>query len=157
MNTQLEILSESLDKKYAVLLEIQKYNEEQEKVFLDETVKLQDFDAAVEEKGKLIEKLSRLDTGFEALYQRLADELQQNRERYGEQIKSIQQKIAAVTDLSISIQAQEARNKRLIEDFFSKERAQIKQGRQSSKAAYDYYKNMSKSNFIPPQFMDSKQ
>ncbi len=157
MNTQLDILSESLDKKYQVLLEIQKYNEEQEKVFLADQIVLQDFDAAVEEKGKLIEKLSRLDLGFEALYQRLAQELSQNRKLYEEQIKKIQQQITKVTELSVSIQAQEARNKKLIEDYFAKERAQIKQGRKSSKAAYDYYKNMSKSNFIPPQFMDSKQ
>ena len=157
MENQLTILSESLDKKLEVLKEIQQYNLQQEKVFTEGTAKIEDFDEAVERKGELIEKLTRLDDGFEALYNRLSEQLSGNREKYAVQIKELQSKIKQVTDLSVTIQAQERRNKALIEKFFSKEREGIRQGRKSSKAALDYYSNMNKSKFVPPQFMDSKK
>ena len=48
-------------------------------------------------------------------------------------------------------------NKKLIEDYFRKERDGIRNGRKSSKAAINYYRNMSKSAVRPPQFLDSKK
>lgn len=157
MENQLSILAESLDKKIQVLREIQKYNELQEASFQDGKAKLEDFDKAVEQKGILIEKLNKLDEGFEILYAKLAEQLKDNKERYASQIADLQQKIKLVTELGVSIQAQEKRNKALVEQFFAKERHGIRRGRQSSKAAYDYYKNMSQSGYASSQFMDSKQ
>ncbi len=157
MESQLLILAESLDKKIEVLKDIQKYNEEQEKCFLQGQANLDGFDAAVEKKGQLIERLQRLDNGFETMYQKLREELTGNREKYAEQIRLLQEKVRTVTELGVSIQAQEARNKKLVEEFFSKEREGIRSGRKSSKAAFDYYKNMNQSHYVNPQFMDSKQ
>lgn len=157
MESQLNILAESLDKKLEVLKEIQKYNAEQEKSFQDGQADLDSFDAAVARKGQLIDKLLKLDSGFETMYAGLSEELKGNREKYAEQIKVLKQKVTEVTELSVSVQAQEQRNKKLIEEYFAKEREGIRNGRKSSKAAYDYYKNMSRSGFVPPQFMDSKQ
>ena len=157
MENSLTILSESLDKKLEILQKVQEYNKQQEKAFSEETIGLDDFDAAIGEKGKLIDEINRLDAGFETLYEKLADELKNNRERYAAQIRELQQKVAAVTDLSVTVQAQEARNKQLVEQYFAKRRVGIKEGRTSSKAAYNYYKNMSNANAVPPQFMDSKK
>ena len=157
MESQLNILAESLDKKLEVLKEIQAYNEEQEKSFIGGQADLDNFDAAVEKKGQLIEKLQRLDVGFETMYARLSEELKGNREKYAEQIKVLKQKVSEVTELSVTVQAQEKRNKKLVEEYFAKEREGIRSNRKTSKAAYDYYKNMNRSNYIPPQFMDSKK
>lgn len=157
MDNQLSILSESLDKKIQVLKEIQQYNEVQAASFKDGRANLDEFDQAVEQKGQLIDKLNKLDEGFEILYSNLAEQLKDNKERYASQIREMQMKIKQVTDLGMSIQTQEKRNKALVEQFFAKERQGIRQVRQSSKVAYDYYKNMSQSNFVSPQFMDSKQ
>ena len=125
MENQLNILSESLDQKILVLRAIQEYNKRQEAVFTSGEVDMQKFDAAVEEKGKLIEKFTRLDDGFEVMYSRLAEQLKDNRQQYSEQIQALQQKIAVVMELSVSIQAQEKRNKNLVESFFSKEKPGI--------------------------------
>ena len=48
-------------------------------------------------------------------------------------------------------------NKKLVEDFFRRERDGIKIGRKSTKAAIGYYKTMSKTAVVAPQFMDSKK
>lgn len=157
MENQLTILSESLDKKLQILMEIQEYNKKQEQSFLEETANLEEFDAAIEEKGRLIDKLGRLDEGFEAVYGRLAAELNGNREKYKAQIAVLQDKIRQVTELGVSIQAQEQRNKKLIEQYFSKAHSNIRRDRKNSKAAYDYYKSMSGSTVTQSHFMDSKK
>ncbi len=157
MESQLNILSESLDEKIKVLEEIQAYNLKQEASFKNGTADLEEFDEAVEAKDQLIERLMRLDDGFEVMYAGLAEELRENREKHADQIKELQAKIATVTEMGVTIQAQEARNKKLVEDYFSKARAGVRQNRQSSKAAYDYYKSMSGANLAQSRFMDSKQ
>lgn len=153
----LTLLEESLQKKLQVMDEIQQYNLRQQEIFQSEEVDMDRFDEYVEEKGSLIEKLSSLDQGFESLYEKVKRELEGNREKYKDQIKRLQELVAQVTETSVSIQAQEARNKKLIEDFFRREKDGIRMGRKSSKAAHDYYKNMNRSSVVMPQFMDSKK
>ena len=157
MDTQLTILAESLERKKQVLLRIQEYNKRQEQCFMSGQVDLDGFDEAVEEKGRLIEQLTRLDEGFEIMYAKLAEELKDNRAKYAQEIQALQQQISEVMELSVSIQVQEKRNKQLIEQFFAKERAGIGRSRKASKAAYDYYKKMSNSEFVPPQIYDRKK
>ena len=157
MESQLTISSESLDRKLEVLQKIQEYNKRQEEVFSAEKVDIRQFDAAVEEKQHLSDEVVRLDDGFEILYEKLAKELEGNRQRYAAQIKEMQAKVAKVTELSVSVQAQEARNKKLVENYFARERAGIGQRRKSAKSAFDYYKSMSGAEYVPPQMYDNKQ
>lgn len=157
MESQLTILSESLDKKLEVLRKIQEYNRRQEEVFSAEKVDMSLFDDAVEEKQRLIDEVVRLDDGFEIMYEKLAGELEGNRQRYAVQIRELQAKVAKVTELSVSVQAQEARNKKLIESYFAKERANIGQRRKSARSAFDYYKSMSSTGYSQPQMYDSKK
>lgn len=157
LNQYLTILIESLQKKSKVLEDIQAYNERQALIFRSEEVSFGDFDVLVEEKGKLIEALEKLDEGFETLYERIAQEVVANKEKYAEQILTLQTWIKKVTDQSVTIQAQEARNKDLVEQYFRAQKQHIKVKKQSSAAAINYYKNMSKTSVIPPQFLDSKK
>ncbi|MCR5754855.1 MAG: flagellar protein FliT [Acetatifactor sp.] len=157
MENQLTLMIESMDKKLAVMEEIQKYNEEQASVFQEGRADIATFDRDVELKDELIEKLMLLDSGFETMYEKLAEQLKNNKEQYAAQIRTLQEKIKQVTAMSVSIQAQEKRNKALIEQYFAKEKEGIRKNRQSSKAAYDYYKSMSQSNMNSSSFMDSKQ
>lgn len=157
MENQLTILSESLDKKLEVLQKIQDYNKRQEEIFSAENVDMSLFDDAVEEKQRLIDEVVHLDEGFEIMYEKLARELKDNRERYAAQIHELQKKVSQVTELSVSVQAQEARNKKLIENYFAKERANIGQRRKNAKSAFDYYKSMSGNGYVQPQMYDSKK
>ena len=91
------------------------------------------------------------------MYEKLAKELEGNRERYAAQIRELQKKVSKVTELSVSVQAQEARNKKLIENYFAKERANIGQRRKNAKSAFDYYKSMSGNGYVQPQMYDSKK
>ena len=151
------LLEESLRRKLQVMAEIQDYNLRQQEIFQSDNVEMDQFDEYVAEKGALINKLTSLDNGFENLYARVAEELKGNREKYADQIKTLQDLITEVTETGVMIQAQEARNKKLVEAYFRKEKEGIRMGRKSSKAAVDYYKNMNRSSVVMPMFMDSKK
>lgn len=157
MNSQLDILAESLEKKIVILQRLQEYSVQQEQALHSEEMDLEAFDELVNKKDALVDQITRLDSGFEILYRKLAKELEEGKDRYAEQIKKLQGLIGQVMDMSVSIEAQEQRNKKLVEDFFASQRNQIRQGRKNSKAAYDYYKNMNRSNYVMPQFFDDKQ
>lgn len=153
----LTLLEESLRRKLQVLAEIQKYNLRQQEIFQSDQVDLDKFDEYVAEKGVLIDKLTALDSGFEKLYAKVAEELKTNRQQYAGQIKILQALVTEVTETGVAVQAQEARNKKLIEDYFKRERDGIRMNRKTSKAAINYYKNMNKSSVVMPVFMDDKK
>lgn len=157
MNSSFDVLLESLNMKIAVLKEIEQYNDIQRKAFSDSSPDIDSFDEAIEKKTELIDKLEKLDDGFETLYERISEELRNNKSAYTEQIKEIQARISEITDLSMTIQASEARNKKLIEEYFAKERKTLRDGRIGSKVALDYYKNMSGMHVAEANFMDSRK
>lgn len=153
----LTLLEESLRRKLQVLAEIQKYNLRQQEIFQSDQADLDKFDEYVAEKGALVDKLTALDSGFEKLYAKVSEELNANRQQYAGQIKTLQALVTEVTETGVAVQAQEARNKKLIEDYFKRERDGIRMNRKTSKAAINYYKNMNKSSVVMPVFMDDKK
>lgn len=157
ISNYLTILAESLQKKAAVLDKMEAENKLQEQMLKEETFSYDEFDAAVDRKGKLIEELTALDDGFDTLYQKIREELLHNKDAYKEQITELKKLVTLVTEKSVRLQAQEARNKQLVERTFSREKKELRFGRKNSGAAYSYYKNMSKGNVVMPQFMDKKK
>lgn len=153
----LDILEESLEKKLQVMAKIQKYSLLQQEAFQAQEADLDRFDEYVNKKDELIEELTALDNGFEALYRNVSRELQDNRDKYADQIRRLQELVAKVTEGSVTIQTQEARNKKLVEDYFRRERDGIAKNRKSSRAAYNYYKSMSGSGSETSQWYDSKK
>lgn len=156
-DSYLNILEESLQNKLQIMAKIQEYNLRQQEVFQAQDVNLEEYDKYVDRKSNLIDELMALDNGFEALYRNVEQELKGNRQKYAEQIKRLQELVTKVTEESVTIQAQEARNKKTVEGYFRKERSGLAQNRKNSKAAYDYYKSMSHSQMNSSQFLDSKQ
>lgn len=154
MQNYVDVLFESLEKKIQILNEIKIKNKEQTSILKKSPFVADDFDKNVEEKGLLVEELSKLDDGFDAVYGRVRDALVVDKEKYKEQIRKMQAMIADITDRSVSIQAEEKRNKALVESVFATERLNAKKSKKTSKVSLDYYKNMSRTNYIDPQFMD---
>lgn len=152
----LSIMQEGLEKKIIILKSISDMNGKQKEILEDDKMQMEDFEATLEDKGKLVEELIALDNGFEAVYDRVKDGLAANRELYSTQIKRMQKLILAVTDLSVQVQREEARNKELVQKRFTKLRQSITETRKNSKAVSNYYRSMSKLD-TSPQFMDSKK
>lgn len=155
--TYLAIMLQSLKKKEQVLDEIIRLNDLQKKQLTDQATPVDDFDKTVEDKSACIDQLDQLDSGFEKLYAQVQEELQANKEQYADTIKALQKCIRSVTDKSIMIQAQEARNKDLMMQKFTTVRKHAKDVRVNSKAITGYYKTMTHSGYMDSRYMDGKK
>lgn len=155
--TYLAIMLQSLKKKEQVLDEIIRLNDLQKKQLTDQATPVDDFDKTVEDKSACIDQLDQLDSGFEKLYAQVQEELQANKEQYADTIKALQKRIRSVTDKSIMIQAQEARNKDLMMQKFTTVRKHAKDVRANSKAITGYYKTMTHSGYMDSRYMDGKK
>ena len=155
--TYLAIMLQSLKKKEQVLDEIIRLNDLQKKQLTDQATPVDDFDKTVEDKSACIHQLDQLDSGFEKLYAQVQEELQANKEQYADTIKALQKCIRSVTDKSIMIQAQEARNKDLMMQKFTTVRKHAKDVRANSKAITGYYKTMTHSGYMDSRYMDGKK
>ena len=152
----IDIMLQSLEKKEVVLDRIIEANVRQEAVLKDPEGNPEEFDDTVETKSALIEQLEQLDSGFQKLFDHMKEELDGQRENYAKQIEQMQLHIRSITDKSVQIQAQEARNKELMTQKFTRIKEMAKQTRASSNMVNQYYKNMSKLNVVDPQFLDDK-
>ena len=154
--TYVDIMIQSLKKKIKVLEEVKRVNVVQRELLENDKADVEDFDVTVEAKSKLIEQMEQLDSGFDKLFERVREEFQANKPAYTEQIKMMQTCIRQITDLSMEIQSQEAKNKDLMTQKFVSVRQKAKVVRTNSKAASQYYKNMMQLNVVDPQFMDKQ-
>lgn len=157
MEKYLQILSDSLQKKSEVLDALTNKTKEQTGVIGAETIDWDVFDKLVDEKDTLLQEMEKLDEGFDAMYQRVREELLENKEKYRMQISDMQAKIGKITEQSAGLMAMEERNKALVSSKLMVERQKIKQGKVSSQVATNYYRNMNKINYIDPQLMDKKK
>lgn len=156
LDNYLNILRESLEKKLEVLGHIEEISRVQAEILKKETLDMEAFDRTVDEKDSFVTELIKLDEGFEALYDRIKEELAGNKSSYAVQIKHLQDLITKITDKNVSIQAEENRNKAMLERHFAKERQGLGKVRKSSNAAYGYYKNMSGKQ-ADSVFLDKKK
>ena len=142
MNTYITALTESLEKKLGILQEIRLKNAEQEMLLKEDSFSFDRFDLNTEEKGVLIHRLNSLDDGFEAVYEKVREELSTNKAKYAKEIKHMQELISKITETSASIQAEEARNKAALEQIFKSEREKIRGNRSGVKAVKSYTQAM---------------
>ena len=156
-NTYISILIQSLEKKLNILDETIAKIRVLRDGLEDPNLDPDDVDKTVRDKAALIEQLEGLDAGFEEVFERVKKELEANREAYREEIRKMQELIRKITDKSMLIRRQEAENKRLMEQKFAAVRKQVKEVRQSQKVVNQYYKNMMKSGYVEPQFLDNKK
>ena len=155
--TYIEIMIQSLEKKEQVLDKIIELDMIQKNQLEDPNLEPEAFHEVVEAKSQLIEQLNNLDSGFEKLFARTREELDGNKEMHKEQIRIMQDHIRSITDKSVKIQSQEARNKELMMQKFNAIKKQAREVRKGTAVANQYYKAMSGTGYVDQQFMDNKK
>lgn len=156
-NRYLDILIESLQRKIAILTSVQEQNAIQAGVITASDFDDAAFNETIEKKSKLITELLFIDNGFESVYNRIKDEIQEKRDAYADKIRTLQKLIGQITDLSTQIQASEQRNDMQLKNRFRGERQKLKQSNATVKAVTGYYKSMSNLNTGGNSYMDWKQ
>ena len=108
-------------------------------------------------KANLVDQLNLLDSGFEKLFNRVRDALNNNRDLYTSEIRRMQELIKDITALLNTVQTQEVRNREEVTRKFASVREQVKGVRNSQKVVNQYYQNMMKRGNVAPQFFDNKK
>ncbi len=114
----IDIMVESLRKKDRVLDGLIEKCDAQAEVIADNEygdINWNQFNVLIADKEVLINRLNELDDGFEALYDRVGEEIKANSGKYAVQIKAIQELIKTVTDKGVTIRAKEERNRANLE------------------------------------------
>lgn len=152
-----QILLQSLEKKTLLLDRMIQQNSVQEEILKADDLDMDAFDEAINKQGSYLEELDKLDQGFEAVYDRVRQELIQDKERYRAEIIRMKELIQQITDKIVTLNAGNMRNKVLAENQFKKKRISIGTGASKNRAARNYYNNMNNLNYVSPQFYDSKK
>lgn len=152
-----QILLQSLEKKAQLLDKMIRQNSVQEGILKEEELDMDAFDEAINIQGSYVDELDRLDQGFEAVYDRVREELLQDKNRYRTEIARMKELIQQITDKIVTLNAGNMRNKVLAENQFNKKRASIGSGASKNKVARNYYNNMNNLNYVSPQFYDNKK
>ena len=150
-------LKQGLEKKIQILDKIIEENALQRQLLADPELDPDDFEKNLNDKAALVEQLTMLDDGFDAVYERVREELQQNRAAYAVDITCMQKYISTIMEKSTQIQTEEQRNRELVVQKFASVKKQIREVKSSHKAVNEYYQNMMKLNYVEPQFMDNKK
>lgn len=153
----LQVMIECLQKKNDILDQVLELDRKQAALSIDPSMNMEEYDETMDQKGKLIEQLEKLDDGFVTTYELVKDEVISNKEQYKGQIQQLQELIRSATDKGVAVEAQEKRNKAALDVVFRTKRQQLKQVKVSNSAALKYYKAMSRINNVDPQLMDRKK
>jgi len=153
----IQMLIESQLKKIELLDEALRLDEEQIKMIQQEKPDMDGLEKNLEEKGRLISELDKLDDGFESVYAKVREELINNKEAHKDEIRQLQELISQITEKSVKVQAEELRSKETVERFLKNRRGKLKDSKSSVKAANKYAVNMRKINKIDSFFVDKKK
>lgn len=144
--TYIQLLIDSLGKKYGILEELMQITTKQQTIIDLDNFDEDEFHKTISLKEKQINDLAEIDRGFELVYDRIREELNDNRSQYTEEIRVLKELVTEVTDLNVKLQALEKRNKSKLEAVLASKRKDIKKARLSNETVSNYYKSMSGNN-----------
>ncbi|MCR4611375.1 MAG: flagellar protein FliT [Lachnospiraceae bacterium] len=154
----IKMMEESLVKKVELLKQLQGLNLEQKGILEDNESTPDELDENMDKKAGIIERIDKMDDGFQSLFDKVKDELNNNKEAYSGEIKHMQDLIKQIMDLSSDVQAKEMQNKELARKKFSYIRSHIRETKHSQKAVASYYSNMTQNlGYENSQFWDKKK
>ena len=152
----LSMMQDVLERKKKTLTAILESTKEQEVALRGETIDEKAFNAAIDNKTKLLAQLEEMDSGFQRLYDGISRDIKEKGAEHADSVRRLQALIQEVTDLSVSIQALEKKNKETLDKRVN----ELSQGKKSFKVsrqtADKYYKSMNGLNAVSPVFMDEK-
>lgn len=154
---KLKRLEQNLLKKDELLNCLYELFDKQSALLDDIDMETELFDNCMDEQDQLLQQVVALNEEADELYECLRLEKLTLDGSCADQIERLKALLSKVMDKTESLQKKEQSNKQKLEVYFQNERKNFGTGRRSSKAALDYYKNMNRSNVIPPQFMDQKK
>lgn len=152
-----KVLVDSLQKKQSALKALLEITKQQEQLLQAEELEENSFLETIRRKQIYIDQITELDSGFEGIYNRVKQELDEDRDKYADDIAIMQNLISLITDLGIGIEALEQRNKVKMDMILSDKKDQVRTKRVNNTAANSYYRNMINQQYSQSYFLDKKK
>ncbi len=151
------ILSDSLKRKKAYLDEIAELTVKQGELAAQDKFDEEAFGETVDKKETLINNINEIDKGFTSVYDRIRENLLQEKDIYKVELKNIQALINSCMDKGNEIEVLEERNRQKIEVIFAGERKNLRQVKNSRSVANRYYKTMANGMINDAMLYDRKK
>lgn len=155
--TYIRMLQDVLTKKEAHLIKILQYTTEQSEILKQSEFDELEFMQLIERKDGILKKIEEFDSGFQSIYNRVQQELAENKETYKDLILKMQGQITRITDLGVKISALEEKNRTALEICLNGKKKTIRQFKVGKQTADRYYKNMVGLQTQKSYFMDQKK
>lgn len=153
-----KMLEDSLVKKVELLKQLQGLNLKQREILEDYETTPEELDENIDKKSNIIDRLDKMDEGFQSVYDKIKGDLVSNKKEYASEIKHMQELITQITDLSADVQAKELKNKDIATARFTHIRNQIRETKHGQKAVASYYASMmNNTGYEDSQFWDQKK
>lgn len=155
--TYIRMMLDILSKKEVHLTSLLELTTAQEQILKGAEFDEELFVDLIAKKREHLRKIEETDNGFQSIYNRVAEEMKNNKEEYKDQILEMQGLITRVTDLGVRLSALEEKNKAALEANLQGKRQSIRQFKVSKQTADKYYKNMIGMQTGASYFMDQKK
>lgn len=156
MEKYLVILIDSLKKKLLLLDEVAGICDKHDESLNKEIPDIDTYNALMEQKGRILEDIARLDDGFVALYERISPELKRDHTDHTDSLRELQKLIAQATDKIALIQAHEMRIQSRIERLANLGTKSVALKPARSDVAVKYKNTMTKAVNTPSIFLDKR-
>lgn len=158
VNTQLDILINSLNKKISYLEDILKRTKEQSSLLDKDELDLRVFNNIMNNKQNRIDKIFEIDNGFQEMFNKVKGYLNTNGELYKEQIKLMKEYILKIGELGVEIKVLESKNKTKFQLITNGKKSKVKEYRNNKNVVSNYHSNINnQNNATQSHFFDSKK
>lgn len=155
--TYVNVLVTALKKKLSILEKMEQSILEQERILKQKKISIDEVNENEKEQEELLIELDKADQGFENVYNRVREEFAVNKYQYETEIKTMQGYIKKITDLTVKIQAQQIRNRQLMEVFFYTKKREVQKFHYNKRTTAQYHSHMANTNSGEAVFLDSKK
>lgn len=156
-DSYISILIDSMIEKSKTLDEVIERDREQTELIEAETPDLDALKDNFDAIGALAKKISKLDDGFEIVYEKVKDEILNNKEAHKNEIERLKELVYEVTEKAVKVQTTEIRNKQAVTEMFTRARRNIGSRRSAVNALNQYKHVMGKAEMqTQPYFLDRR-
>lgn len=156
-STYVNILMQSLKKKVAILEELDRTVFTMEAILKKSDAQVEEIENVETKREEALEELEKADLGFQRIYERVKEEFAEHRYLYEEEIKSMQKMIRKITDYTARIQAQEIRNKQLLDSYLQKKKKEVRSFKVQHNSANQYTRHLANRTGGQAYFLDDRK
>lgn len=156
-STYINVLIMSLKKKITILEKVEKTVSTEGDLLKNSNTTVDQLSLIDDEKVEQLAELDKVDEGFQRVYERVKEEFADNKYKYEEEIKIMQGLIKTISDFTAKIQAQEIRNKQLMDLYIQRKKQEVRAFKVNHRSASTYTSHLADRTSGQSYFFDGRK